>query len=78
MIDVLQWFFQRLGRIQPRASEPCIFSWMGFTLDAMVEISTLKFQLIQKAKFVKLTVTESATSRAYKLYFIDISVMRLR
>ena len=38
----------------------------------------LKLQLIQKAKFVKLTVTESAASQAYKLYFIDLSVMRLR
>ena len=30
----------------------------------------LKLQLIQKAKFVKLTVTESAASQAHQLYCI--------
>jgi len=32
---------------------------------------------MQKAKFVKLTVTESTASQAHKLYYIDLSVMRL-
>lgn len=31
----------------------------------------------KKIKFVKLIVTESAMSQTHKLYYIDISMMRL-